>query len=93
MKIKGLKQAVGDYKRANREGANSPRYGYLMFDKEDGKIWTDEFYSLGQNEWKEYHSDTIVNLGSKMVEQDIDINMNNVKEFIQNNFETGGKIL
>ena len=87
MKIKGQKQAVGDYKRANGEGANSPRYGYLMFDREDGEIWTDEFYSLGQNEWKEYHSDTIVNLGSMMAEQGIEINMKNVKEFIQNNFE------
>lgn len=87
MKIKGLKTAVGDYKRANQEGYYSPRYGRLMFDKEDGEIWTDEFYSLGHNEWKEYQSDTIVNLGSMMSEQELEINMKNVKEFIQNNFE------
>lgn len=35
MKIKGLKKAIGDYKRANEEGYYSPRYGYLMFDKAD----------------------------------------------------------
>lgn len=87
MKIKGLKTAIGDYKRANKEGYYSPRYGYLMFDKEDGKIWTDEFYSLGHNEWKEYHSDTIVNLGQMMSERELEINMKTVKEFIHNNFE------
>ena len=87
MKINGLKQAVGDYKRANGEGSNSPRYGYLMFDKEDGEIRTDEFYSLGQNEWKEYHSDTIINIGSMMTEQGIEINMKNVREFIHDDFK------
>lgn len=58
-----------------------------MFDKEDGEIWTDEFYSLGHNEWKEYHSDTIVDIGKMMSDQEIKINMKNVKEFICNNFE------
>lgn len=87
MKIKGLKKAIGDYKRANKEGCYSPRYGYLMFDKEDGEIWTDEFYSLGHNEWKEYHSDTIVDIGKMMSDQEIKINMKNVKDFICNNFE------
>jgi hypothetical protein len=83
MKIKGLKKAVGDYKRANAEGYYSPRYGVLMYDKADGEIWTDEFYSLGNNERKEYHSDTIINLGSMMKERKIEINMQNVKEFIE----------
>ena len=58
-----------------------------MFDKEDGEIWTDEFYSLGHNEWKEYHSDTIVDIGKMMSDQEIKINMKNVKEFICNNFD------
>jgi hypothetical protein len=83
MKIKGLKKAIGDYKRANAEGYYSPRYGRLMYDKADGEIWTDEFYSLGHNEWKEYHSDTIINLGSIMEEREIEINMQNVKDFIE----------
>lgn len=84
--IKGLKKAVGDYQRANSEGYYSPRYGFLMFDKEDGTLWTDEFYSLGHNEWKEYHSDTIVNLGRMMAEREIEINMKNIKEFIEKEF-------
>jgi hypothetical protein len=54
-----------------------------MYDKADGEIWTDEFYSLGHNEWKEYHSDTIINLGSIMEEREIEINMQNVKDFIE----------
>lgn len=84
--ITGLKKAVGDYQRANAEGQNSPRYGYLMFDKEDGSLWTDEFYSLGHNEWKEYHSDTIINLGRMMEREGIEINMENVREFIEREF-------
>ena len=85
-KIKGLKKAVGDYNRANAEGYYSPRYGYLMYDKNDGSIWTDEFYSLGHNSWKEYHSDTIVNLGKMMAEREIEVSMNSVKEFIKKEF-------
>ena len=83
IKIKGLKKAVGDYQRANSEGYYSPRYGYLMFDKEDGSIWTDEFFSLGHNQCKEYHSESIVNLGRMMARRKIEINMKNVKEFIE----------
>lgn len=51
IKIKGVKKAVGDYKRTNAEGWFSPRYGYLMLDRSTGEVWTDEFYSLGHNEW------------------------------------------
>lgn len=84
MKIKGLKKAVGDYQKANKGGYYSPKYGYLMFDKETGELWTDEFYSLGHNSWKEYRSNTIVNLGKIMIENGIEINMKNVKDFIFN---------
>lgn len=84
--IKGLKKAVGDYQRVNAGGCYSPRYGYLMYDKEDGSLWTDEFYSLGRNSWKEYYSKTIVNIGSMMVKRGIDINMKNVKDFIEKEF-------
>lgn len=87
MKIKGLKSAVGDYKSANKEGYYSSRYGRLMFDRGSGEIWTDEFYSLSHNDWKEYHSDTIVNLGQIMAERGLEINMRNVKEFIHSNYE------
>lgn len=87
MKITGLKNAIGDYKRANEGGAYSNKYGYLMFDTSDGEIWTDEFYSVGQNEWKEYHSDSIINLGKMMNEHNIEINMKNTKEFIVKEFD------
>lgn len=85
MKIEGLKQAVGDYKRANAGGWYSPIYGKLMFDKADGEIWTDQFCSLGHNEWKVYHSDTVINLGAMMAEEDIPVTMANVKQFIADN--------
>lgn len=87
MKIKGLKKAVGDYKRANRDEPYSSTYGVLMFDKEDGQLWTDEFVSIGHNSWKEYESDGIINLSSLMNSRGIEINMTNVKAFIKENFE------
>lgn len=87
MKIKGIKKAVGEYKYTNAGGPYSPHYGVLMFDYADGKVWTDEFYSFGHNSWKEYHSDSIVNLGRMMQEENIDITMANVKEFIKSHFD------
>lgn len=83
IKIKGLKKAVGDYQRLNSGGCYSPRYGYLMYDKEDGSLWTDEFYSLGHNNWKKYESESIINLGKIMTDKGFDINMKNVREFIE----------
>lgn len=79
--LTGVKKAVGEYKRFNSNGYYSPEYGYIMLDKESGEIWTDYFYSIGHNSWKEYHSDSIVNLGFMMQEQGIEINIKNVKEF------------
>lgn len=58
-----------------------------MFDTSDGEIWCDTFYSLGHNEWKVYHSDTIINLGSMMAQRNIKVNMANVKEFVEKNFK------
>lgn len=54
-----------------------------MFDKATGELWTDEFYSLGHNEWKQYQSNSIINLGKIMTENNIEINMKNVKSFIE----------
>ena len=82
MKIKGLKKAVGEYNRANAGGYTSPLYGELMFDTSDGEIWADTFCSIGHNEWKEYRSDSIINLGRMMKEQSIPVSMKTVKEFI-----------
>lgn len=84
MKFTGLKKAVGEYNRANEGGIYSPRYGYLMYDMQTGEIWTDEFYSLGHNEWKEYHSDSIINLGAIMEREGVKISMKNVIAFLEN---------
>ena len=79
-KSKRNKKAVGDYNRANKGGVYSPRYGYIMLDRESGNVWTDEFYSLGRNDWKQYHSPHIVNLSGYMAERGISVNMANVRE-------------
>lgn len=82
LKLKGLNKAIGDYHRANSGGPYSARYGHLMLDKSTGEIWTDEFYSLGQNEWKEYHSSDIINLGLIMENAGYEINRDNIKDFV-----------
>lgn len=85
LKIKGLKKAVGEYKRYNTGGYYSPVYGRLMFDIATGELWTDYFYSIGHNSWNQYHSESIVNLGRIMERLRIEINMHNVKNFIAEN--------
>lgn len=87
MKIKGLKTAIGDYKRANKGDPYGLLYGNLMFDTESGKIWVDELCDLGHNSYVVYATDTIINLGKMMSEQELEINMKTIKEFIHNNFE------
>ena len=81
LKLQGLNKAIGDYHRANSGNPYSPRYGYLMLDKSTGEIWTDEFYDLGHNKFKRYHSSDIVNLGFKMESLCYEITRENVKEF------------
>lgn len=83
IKIKGLKKAVGDYQKANAGGIYDMRYGFLMYDKETGELWVDEFYNIGHNNYKRYESSAIINLGERMKDLDIEITMNNVKEFIR----------
>ena len=58
-----------------------------MFDKGDGRIWTDEFCDLSRTSYRSYDSDTVTNLGKTMSEREIEINMKNVKEFICSNFD------
>ena len=81
MKIKGVKKAVGEYKCFNSGGYYSPEYGELMLDMSNGEVWTDRFYSLGHNEWNEYHSDAIINLGQMIVEDGECVTMATVKEY------------
>ena len=86
MKLIGLKKAVGDYKKLNAGGYYSPHYGYIMFDKSSGKLWTDEFYDLGHNSWINYNDKNIINLGAIMSREEIGVNMQNVKKYIAENF-------
>lgn len=83
--LKNLKKAVGDYQRTNKGGTYDPRYGFLMFDRKTRELWTDEYYDIGHNTWKEYNSDSIMNLGRLMGEQGLDITMKSVVEFIKKN--------
>ena len=81
MKITGVKKAVGEYKRYNKD-YYSPEYGLLMLDRNTGEVWVDYFYSLGHNSWKEYHDPAIINLVnwvSYRPEWDGLINMKNVR--------------
>lgn len=87
MKIKGIKKAVGQYKEFNKGGYYDPHYGRLMFNKETGEIWTDEFWSIGHNTWNEYDDPAIINLGYAMMGKDVRVTMKNVKEFIEKNYE------
>lgn len=88
MKIKGLKKAVGEYQELNKGGAYSPHYGLLMFDISTGELWTDEFYSLGHSSFISYESDSIVNLGKMMLDENNNakITMKTVKDFICTHF-------
>lgn len=84
MKIHNLKKAIGDYKRFNEGGTYNPRYGFLMYEKSSGCLWTDEFYDLGHNAYIVYNDDDdVVNLGLLMKEKDIEVNMENTKAFIE----------
>ena len=86
IKIKGLKKSIGDYQRANEGGYYDARYGRLMLDRSTGELWTDEFYSLGHNSWKEYHDDAIINLISYIsddIQDSVDVNMQNVKTYAE----------
>lgn len=86
MKIKNLRRAVGLYQHLNAGGNLNPHYGYLMFDTANGKMWTDEFCSVGHTNWVEYESDTIINLGELLRCENIPINMKNVRDYIMAHF-------
>ena len=87
MKIKGLKKSVGEYNHYNAGGNFSPEYATLMFDTETGELWTDYFYSLGHNMWKEYHKSSIINLGRLIEMEGQPVKMATVKAYIQKHFD------
>lgn len=85
-KIKGIQKAVGEFQRYDSNSAFSPTFLVLLFDTESYSLWTEEYYRLGLNNWREFNSDTVVDLGSMMGERRIPINMKNVKEFVAKHF-------
>lgn len=77
MKIKGLKKAVGEYKRWVNSGYG--RIADIMMDTSDGTIWCDAF--LSSNSWKVYHSEDIISLTAIMANYEIyDITQDSVKK-------------
>jgi hypothetical protein len=84
MKLKGLKKAVGDYKRYNNGGVYDPHYSNLMFNVKTGELWNDEFYDLGHNSYVQYNDKNIINLSAIM---ESEVTMNNIKDFIQNDID------
>lgn len=83
-KLKGLKKAVGEYKRYNDPVACWR--ADLMLDTSTGELWTDAFYGINYS-WNEYHSDSIINLSSLMKENGDYISMETVKTFCQKHFK------
>lgn len=83
IKISVIKKAICDYKRANRGGFYSPRYGYLMLDRRTGEVWTDEFYSLGHGDWIQYHSPAIINLGRRIEDNNDEITIKTVRAYAE----------
>lgn len=83
LKLKGLKKAVGEYKRYNDPVACWR--ADLMLDTATGELWTDAFYGINYS-WNEYHDKDIVNLSSLMKENGDYISMQTVKTFCQKCF-------
>ena len=77
--VKGIKKAVRTFRKANAGGCYSPHYGVMMLDRGTGEVWTDEFYDLGHNSWKEYEDRNIMNLSGYMGQRGIAVNMANVR--------------
>ncbi len=79
MKLKGIKKAVGDFN--NWQG-----HAEIMMNVETGEIWCDIFAS--GNEWKQYHSDTIFKVTSKvrMDERDDRVTMKEIRQLIEERF-------
>lgn len=82
-KITGIKKAVGEYNRANAGGYYSASYGNLMLDRSTGEVWCDYFYSLGHNEWKQYHDPAIIDLGREITEQGDTVSMKTVRAYAE----------
>ena len=92
-KITGFKRAIEEYHRCNSGGCYSPHYGFLMFDFDSYELWTDEFWDLAHSWYTQYHSKTIINLGFEMREDNLEVNMVNVKKYIEKHTAEWGAYL
>lgn len=79
MRLQGIRKAVQDFN--GWQGC-----AVVMVDTSSGEIWTDIFSS--GNEWKQYHSDTIFKVTSKvrMDERDDRTTMKKVRQLIEERF-------
>lgn len=58
--LKDLRETA---KATTNYGDFSPAYDEVFYDRRTGELWSDYHYSLGQNEWTEYHSADIICIG------------------------------
>ena len=86
-KITGFKKAIGEYRRCNSGDPYDPHYGILMFDFKSGELWVDEFVASDHSSYTNYRSNTIINLSFLMTEDGYEVNMKNVKKYIEENIE------
>lgn len=79
MKVKGIKKAVGDYRRWIKR---NPSYrANIMMDTATGEVWTDCFIS--SNEWKVYQSQDIISLSNCIgMHQELEVTMDGIKRLI-----------
>ena len=61
LKMIGLKKVAGETKKLNYDNT---KYLQLNYDKKDGEVWTDYFWSIGQNSWNEYNSPNIITIAN-----------------------------
>lgn len=86
-KIIGLKKAISEYRRCNSGDPYDSHYGILMFDFKSGELWVDEFVASNHCSYTNYRSNTIINLSFLMTEDGYEVNMKNVKKYIEENIE------
>ena len=58
--MKGLKKLAGETK--NLKGYYSGEYIEIFYDEKTKEVWGKYHYSLGQNEWTEYHDKNIIKI-------------------------------
>lgn len=86
MKVKGIKKAVGDYRRWTER--NFSYCANIMMDISNGEVWTDCF--LNSNEWKVYHSENIISLSHYFVIYSVSkVTMDEIKRLIMSLMNDG----